>query len=203
MHTSAMLRMKWFVENYIPKDSLVRVLDVGSCDVNGSFKSLFNNYKAEYVGLDMSPGKNVTYVPKDAYSWDELEDESFDFIISGNAFEHIEFPWLTIREMYKKLRHKGFACILVPFSLGEHRYPVDCYRYFPDGMRALAKWGGFKVVEASLGGVPQGTSDPQWYSTSLNYDDTVGILAKVDSEEELQGLPKFNYSNVVNIWKAK
>ena len=41
MHNSAMLRMEWFVKNYVPQDKKVRVLDVGSYDVNGSYKELF------------------------------------------------------------------------------------------------------------------------------------------------------------------
>lgn len=200
MHTSAMLRMKWFVDNYIPKDKEIRILDVGSYNVNGSYKELFRNTKAKYIGLDMSSGPNVDYVPEDPYCWDYLQDESFDFIISGNAFEHIEFPWLTIKEIYKKLKKKGFACILAPFSLGEHKYPKDCYRYYSDGFIALAKWGGFKVVEATVGGVPQGTKDPQWLSPTLNYDDTMMVIMKTDDDNDLKGLPRFNSTHVVNKW---
>ena len=47
--------MKWFVNNYssrIKKDK-IRVLDVGSYDVNGSYKHLFTDSKFEYTGLDM------------------------------------------------------------------------------------------------------------------------------------------------------
>lgn len=153
MHNSAMLRMKWFVDHYIPANQSVKILDIGSYDVNGSYRELFRGKAlVEYVGLDLSDGPNVDYVPEDPYHWDGLEDDSFDFIISGNAFEHIEYPWLTMEQIYKKLKKTGFACILAPHTIGEHRYPVDCYRYFSDGFRALAKWAKFSVVDVTVGG---------------------------------------------------
>lgn len=43
MHAGAMLRMKWFVDNYVDRDRFVKVLDVGSYDVNGSYRQLFSN----------------------------------------------------------------------------------------------------------------------------------------------------------------
>lgn len=203
MHKSAMRRMKWFVEHYIPKDKKIKVLDVGSYNVNGSYKELFKGTQAEYIGLDVSKGPNVDIVPKDPYSWDEIEDESFDFIISGNAFEHIEYPWLTIKEIYKKLKKDGFVCILTPFSHVEHRYPVDCYRYYSDGFSALAKWGGLKVVEVTVGGVPKDDPNAEWSSTYENYDDTMMIAAKPDDETKLKSLPRFGKELRLSKWVTK
>lgn len=189
MHKSAMLRMQWFVNNYVLVEKHVRVLDVGSYDVNGNCRALFDGMDVEYVGLDVEDGPNVDYVPQNPYKWDELEDESFDFVISVNAFEHIEYPWLTICEIYKKLKNDGFACILAPNSIEEHRYPVDCYRYFSDGFRALAKWGGFDVIDITVSGVPDEDASGDWYAAGHN--DTVMILAKGIEKERLALLPKF------------
>ncbi len=189
MHKSAMLRMQWFVNNYVSTNKHVRVLDVGSSDVNGNYRVLFHDIDAEYVGLDVEAGPNVDYVPKNPYQWDELEDESFDFVISGNAFEHIEYPWVTICEIYKKVKNGGFVCILAPNSLHEHRFPMDCYRYFSDGFRALAKWGGFNVVDVTVSGVPDETASADWYAAGHN--DTMMVLAKGIEKEKFVSLPKF------------
>lgn len=189
MHKSAILRMQWFINNYVPTDKHIRVLDVGSYDVNGNYRVLFQGMDVDYIGLDMSDGLNVDFVPVDPYRWDGLEDESFDFVISGNAFEHIEYPWLTIREIYRVVKKEGFACILAPNSIGEHRYPVDCYRYFSDGFRALAKWGGFDVVDVTVSGVPEENISAEWYAAGQN--DTMMILAKGLTTEKIAVLPKF------------
>ena len=62
MHKSAMTRMQWFIENYVPKDKEVKVLDIGSCNVNGCYRPLFSGTKAKYVGLDICSGINVDVV---------------------------------------------------------------------------------------------------------------------------------------------
>lgn len=189
MHISAMKRMEWFVNNYIPKDRHIRVLDVGSYNVNGCYKPLFKGLDCEYVGVDIEKGPNVDVVLEDPYSWNNIENNSFDFVISGNAFEHIEYPWVTMGQIRNKLKDDGLACILAPFNLSEHKYPTDCYRYYPDGMIALAKWAGLKVVNCTTGGVPEGVDVNQWIP-SENYDDTMLIACKTNSEESLKNLPK-------------
>lgn len=200
MHKSAMRRMKWFVDNYIPKDTPVKVLDIGSYNVNGCYKSFFGYTQVQYTGLDLTPGPNVDFVPNDPYSWTELADETFDFVISGNAFEHIEYPWLTMKEIYRVLKTGGFACILAPFAHVEHRYPVDCYRYFSDGFKALAKWADLDIIEVTVGGIPNGTTDPDWVSTIDNYDDTVGIFGKHIDPEVAFKAPRFNCERRIHKW---
>ncbi|MFN3480499.1 MAG: glycosyltransferase, partial [Thermodesulfovibrionales bacterium] len=146
----------------------VRILDVGSYGVNGTYREIFSDKERfDYTGLDLTPGPNVDYVPSDPYEWEDLPDESFDVIISGQAFEHIEYPWLTIREMKKKLKVGGIICIIAPSRGPEHRYPVDCWRYYPDGFKALAKWAGLEVIDCKTTWGKSGFSDgsDQWGDT--------------------------------------
>ena len=176
MHTSAMLRMSWFVDNYVKGKGKVRVLDVGSYNVNGCMRPLFDGTEAEYFGLDIEAGPNVDIVMNEPYNWDNIPDESFDFVISANAFEHIEYPWLTIKLIYSKLKHGGIACIHAPLAIGEHRYPTDCYRYYSDGFRALAKWAGFQVINATVAGVPSMDVPKEWDDAN----DTLMVIIKSD-----------------------
>ena len=189
MHKSAMVRMSWFVDNYIKGKGRVRVLDVGSYNVNGCMRPLFNGTEAEYVGLDIEAGPNVDIVMKEPYDWSNIPDESFDFVISANAFEHIEFPWLTIKEIYKKLKPEGIACIHAPFNIGEHRYPTDCYRYYPDGFRALGKWAGFQVINVTNGGVPSMSAPAEWDGV----DDSLMICIKSNSPFFISNYPVLKY----------
>jgi SAM-dependent methyltransferase len=157
--------MQWFVDNYaskITKDE-VQVLDVGSYDVNGSYRHLFDASKYHYTGLDMEKGPNVDMVLKNPYDWDAIESDSFDLVISGQAFEHIEFFWKTMEEMTRVLRRDGLLCLIAPNGFGEHRSPVDCYRFFADGMIALARYVGIEPLHAHTNCAPS-LNDTDWYS---------------------------------------
>jgi len=177
MHKSSILRMKWFVDNYASKiiENKIKVLDVGSYDVNGSYKHLFMEDKYEYFGLDMEEGPNVDITLKNPYNWNEIETGSFDIVISGQAFEHIEFFWITMSEMARVLKKNGLLCIIAPNGFGEHRYPVDCYRFFSDGMVALARYVSMEILHTHTNCAPSPDST-DWYS--LNAADSILIAKK-------------------------
>lgn len=149
MHESSYKNMKNFVENYLEnyKNAELKILDIGSQSVNGSYKPLFNNPKWSYFGADMVKGENVDIVLNDIYNWKEIKSNSFDIVISGQAFEHIEYTWVTILEISRVLKDEGMSCIIAPSGGYEHRYPLDCWRFYPDGFKALAKYSGLNVLE--------------------------------------------------------
>ena len=66
MHESSMLRMKWFSKNYLRDRNNLKILDVGSYDVNGSYREIFTAEGHEYDGLDMVKGPNVDICPSSA-----------------------------------------------------------------------------------------------------------------------------------------
>ena len=170
MHQSSyeiVKRFRGLVDKVLPNGKL-SVLDVGSCGVNGTYKEIFaDSDRYIYTGLDVVPGPNVDFIPADPYCWSELQDGSFDVIISGQAFEHIAFPWRTMEQIGLKLKKGGLVCIVSPSRGPEHRYPVDCWRFYPDGMRALAEWAKLEVLEASTSWGKTGFRDgsDQWGDT--------------------------------------
>jgi hypothetical protein len=126
----------------------LRILDIGSLDVNGSYRELFSVSPWVYTGLDMGAGKNVDVVVHTPYVWREVASASADVVISGQAFEHIEYFWITMLEIARVLKVGGICCILAPSSGPEHRYPVDCWRFYPDGLTALAAFARLEMIEA-------------------------------------------------------
>jgi hypothetical protein len=126
----------------------LHILDVGSLNVNGSYRELFAKPGWTYVGLDMAAGDNVDIVLSTPYVWREVASESADVVVSGQAFEHIRFFWITALEIARVLKRGGLCCILAPSSGPEHRYPVDCWRFYPDGLAALADFAGLETLEA-------------------------------------------------------
>lgn len=85
------------------------VLDIGSLDINGSNRGLFQNCR--YTGLDIGPGPNVDVVCK-AHEFEHPE-HSFDTIISTECFEHDRYYRQTLHNAVRLLKPGGlfvFTC---------------------------------------------------------------------------------------------
>jgi len=155
MHNSSMVNMTKFAEEYIfpnIKNGHIKVLDVGSQTVgnqSNSYRRIFSDYDSsiDYVGCDITAGRNVDIVLPSPYDWSNIPSCSFDFIISGQMLEHVEFPWLTFIEIHRALKLGGICCVIAPSAGPMHNYPLDCYRYYPDGISALAEYAHLSVLE--------------------------------------------------------
>lgn len=150
MHRSSFLKMEYFKKNYLNPNDELKILDVGSFDKDGNYNYglILNGEKWTYHGLDLKEGNNVDIVVENPYNWEEVDDESYDVIVSGQAFEHIEFFWLTLEQIKRVLKPNGLFCLIVPSSGPVHRNPYDCYRFNEDGMKAMAKYINLEVLEA-------------------------------------------------------
>lgn len=94
-----------------------KVLDVGSGDINGNNRFLFENCK--YEGNDVIQAPNVTIVSKTKDL--PYENETFDTIISTECFEHdptYNESFLKIYDMLKKDGLFWFTCA----STGRHEH---------------------------------------------------------------------------------
>jgi len=107
-----------FVKSILPKFfQNLKVLDVGSGDINGNNRFLFNN--CEYHGNDVVAAKNVTIVSKTKDL--PFEDNSFDTIISTECFEHDPEYKQSFAKIYKMLKPGGLFCFTCASTgRGEH-----------------------------------------------------------------------------------
>lgn len=131
----------------IPGKESIRVLEIGSASYNGDMKSalysssLPTSFDVQYIGLDFDQGPNVDIVvsPKDkAYPY---PDNSISAIITSSALEHDPRFWMTFLKMLQVLQPGGFIYINVPYEWQEHKYPIDCWRFYGDAGTALESWG--------------------------------------------------------------
>jgi SAM-dependent methyltransferase len=86
-----------------------RVLDVGSGDINGNNRFLFEN--CEYDGNDVIKAKNVTVVSKTKDL--PFPENTFDTIISTECFEHDPEYKESLVKIYNMLKPDGlflFTC---------------------------------------------------------------------------------------------
>lgn len=154
MHKTSHDKMLWFKNNFLDKNNYLKILDVGSLDTsedNYNYKSIFNEDRWSYEGLDFRKGDNVDIVVDDIYNIQEVNNESYDVVISGQLFEHLGFFWLTMGEIDRILKPGGICCIIAPSGGPKHGIEdTDCYRFYEDGMRALANYVDFEIIHASV-----------------------------------------------------
>lgn len=176
MHTSSFDKVAAFRRKYLAgrENEPLTILDLGSQDYNGSYRPLFTEPGWRYIGLDMAAGKNVEVVLRDPYDWQEVAPNSADVIVSGQTFEHTEFFWLTMQQIARALKPCGICCILAPSTGPEHQFPVDCWRVYPDGFRALARYAGLEVLECWT----QWDDLPQYDYESNKWHDSVLVARK-------------------------
>jgi len=176
MHHSSYDKMLDFKNNYL-KDQInksLKILDLGSQDVNGTYRAIFNEPLWNYQGMDMNSGKNVDIVLENPYSWKEICSNSVDVLISGQAIEHVEFFWITMLEIARVLKPGGLCCIIAPSAGHEHRFPVDCWRFYCDGFKALSRFALLQEIKV----YKQEEPDSKYTDSSNLWLDTVLICKK-------------------------
>ncbi len=82
----------------------VRILDIGSADINGTNERWFDNCR--YIGLDVLPYRNVDVISI-AHEYRALP-ASFDVVCSTSELEHDKCWQLTLKKMVELLKSKGF-----------------------------------------------------------------------------------------------
>ena len=139
MHKSSMCLMTDFRDRYLGDLKGCTILDVGAREVRGqrlSYRRLFGDYR--YTGMDIVAGKNVDIVGYDGLG-------VYDVVISGQVMEHVCRPWEWLKVLTGLYRE--YICIIAPNTWKRHGYPLDTYRYFPDGMRDLFDYAGITPIE--------------------------------------------------------
>lgn len=134
MHVEAAEAMDNLLQRY--KGRRANVLDVGAYDVNGTYRPMVVKRGWKYTGLDVCAGPNVDVVSPDPYQF-PFRENTFDVVLSGSTMEHVQAIWLWVPELVRVLKPGGLLAIVTHWQFPEHRYPVDCWRIMPDGMRYL------------------------------------------------------------------
>ena len=181
MHTSAYLNAEKFRNKYFQDISSKKILDIGSYNLNGTLKPIFQN--ADYTGLDMEEGPNVDIVSS---SHDiPFEDNTFDIVLSSSCFEHDDMFWLSFTEMCRVVKLGGYLYVQAPQNGPYHGCPGDNWRFYEDSWKALEKWGkregyGIELLESYVD-----YESAHINSTNGHYqwNDSVGIYKKNSKSE--------------------
>jgi SAM-dependent methyltransferase len=120
-----------------------KTLDLGAG--SAKYRQIIKERANEYLAFDMFPGPNID-IAGDASNTPFLE-ESFDTIISTQLLEHVERPWLVIKEIRRILKKGGVCILTAPFINPYHDDPGDYFRYTTSGIKSLFRNENFEIVE--------------------------------------------------------
>ena len=155
---------RYMEQSFIDAREKIVVLEIGSADVNGSYREIFSHPKIQYCGADLTKSKGVDLVLKSPYEI-PLADAYADVVISGQMLEHCAYFWLSFQEMVRVLKPDGYLFLIAPSAGPIHRYPVDCYRFYPDAFKALADLAGCYLIDS-------------WLDKRGPWKDLVGVFSK-------------------------
>lgn len=189
MHPSAHAQMALSIERYMEKERTYRVLDFGSGTSRRqtlTHRSLLTGYDCEYTGIDVREADNVDLVMKKPYRI-PMRSRSFDIVLSGQVFEHVPMFWASLLEIARVMKPEGYFFLTVP-SRGHVHAKYDCWRVYPDGLRAMAAWSQLALREAftdfpppirDVAGAPRKRHDFAAIDSEHYYwGDTVGVFQK-------------------------
>lgn len=139
------------IKNYLEKVNENSVLvDIGCGTKPYQF---YVDKTVNYVGVDYdSVNENVDIISS-AYSIN-LESNSADYVVSFQVLEHLEEPFLMLKEAYRLLKFGGEICLTFPMSENLHEEPYDFFRYTEHGISYLLRNAGFNEIKI----IRQGTT---------------------------------------------
>lgn len=108
-----------------------RVLEVGSGDVNGTIRPIVARHEpAEYLGVDMAPGRGVDRVVDCTRLVDEFGAGSWDVVVTTEMLEHVSDWRASIRNLIQVVKPGGLLVITTRSpGFPYHPFPEDHWRY--------------------------------------------------------------------------
>lgn len=145
MHDNSMRLMIQFVREYEVNNSMV--LDMGSQDINGSYRELIGE---NYIGADIVDGPNVDIII-DSEEWKDLD--KVNCVISGQVLEHVEDTEKFMSDIYSKLKPGGLICLIAPSAGTVHNYPLWNGHFSIERMTEVVRSAGFEIIECVISNV--------------------------------------------------
>ncbi len=146
MHrNSQLLFEKYALDYFVPG---TRVLEIGPGAFPSDYQRAAQRDGVQWDTLDIYDSPKLTYANAPLYSF-PIAPDTYDIVLSGQVIEHVGKIWRWMAELARVTKPGGRVITICPTSWPFHEYPIDCWRIFPDGMKALSEDAGL-VVEKSI-----------------------------------------------------
>lgn len=140
MHTNSRLLFEKYALPLLKPG--MKVLEIGPDSFPSTYQHLAEGLSLEW---DIYDSPHLTYPNSSQYSF-AIPDESYDIVLSGQVIEHVKKPWRWMPELARITKAGGLIMTINPVSWIYHEAPVDCWRIYPEGMKALYEDSSLTVI---------------------------------------------------------
>jgi SAM-dependent methyltransferase len=152
MHPNSLRIFEKYASGLFQENQNIKILEISPDSIPSPYFSLIENkigvenISWETLGFSTeSQNISFTHVTDNGYSY-PIPDNTFDFVISSNVIEHVPKIWTWIKELQRVCKPGGYVITVNPISWHFHEAPVDCWRIYPEGMKALYEDNGLEVI---------------------------------------------------------
>lgn len=150
MHPNCELLFDGYARGYFRPG--LRVLEVGPDRFPSTLRTRVDDDSIEWETLDLADSHDSAQLTHTAISEYEfpIDDETYDIVLSANVLEHVRCIWRWVPELARVCKTGGLVITINPVSWPYHEAPVDCWRAYPEGMRALYEDASLTVLVAQF-----------------------------------------------------
>jgi cephalosporin hydroxylase/SAM-dependent methyltransferase len=179
-----------------------RVLEIGPDTNPSTYRRLVALPEIDWTTVDLEYGADHSAVRRyaaDGSAVDHLMSDryalpfpsgTFDVVMSGQVIEHVPKIWRWFTELSRVCKPEGHVITVCPISWPYHEAPVDCWRVFPDGMRALCDDAGLDVIFSSFESLEPRPSRRTYPGPSHRWNETPTLSTRLkDRARAIAGWP--------------
>jgi SAM-dependent methyltransferase len=144
MHLNSKLIFEKYALPYFLDE--MKILEIGPDAIPSTCQESVGNHSIEWDTLDITEYvPNIKIITPNEYSY-PVADDTYDIVVSNNVIEHVKKIWTWIREIARITKPGGHIITVNPLSWPYHEAPVDCWRIYPEGMKALCEEANLAVI---------------------------------------------------------
>ncbi len=155
MHENSKLLFMKYVRDLITPN--LTVLEVGPDRLpNSTYYDLCSPRSGQWHTIDM--GGPTTWRSVGEYAF-PIPNGAYDIVLNGQVIEHVRKIWRWMPELARVCTKGGLVITINPVSWPYHEVPYDCWRIYPEGMRALYDDAGIAVEMSVAESLEHGVVD--------------------------------------------
>jgi SAM-dependent methyltransferase len=145
MHSNSQLMFKKYAMEYFTAGS--KILEIGPDKIPSTYQTIVGGQELQWDTLDIRDISGLTF-PRSSPDSFPVPDCSYDVVFSGQVIEHVVRIWDWMKELARVAKSGGRVITIGPVSWPYHEAPVDCWRLYPEAMRALSEFAGLRLEKS-------------------------------------------------------